>query len=366
MDIVSLTRKLVSINSENPPGNEKEIAKYIYDFLRDAKIHTELIRINGNRYNVVGYMGKGDGLMFNGHMDTVPAGNLDNWKYDPFKGKIEGKKLYGLGTTDMKSGVAAMMAAAKKMSKHTFKRKLLIAFVADEEAGMTGSNFLIGKRKDLLKDVKYGVVGEPRELDVGIGNKGSVDFKVKFFGKAAHGSRPEYGDNAISKAAKFIKEAEKLPKTFKIKDPMLGKGTINIGTIKGGSKVNVVPDYCEVEIDRRIVPGETPAMALRQIKDAIKKAKVKAKVKVTAARLPLMLKKDSKIVKILKDVTNGELLVSTGYNESELYYRKAGIECAVCGPGKGPLCHVANEYVEIPKLRKAVKIYEEIIKRWCC
>jgi succinyl-diaminopimelate desuccinylase len=366
MDVVGLTKKLVSINSENPPGNEKDISKFIYDYLRDLKIPSELIRIEGKRYNVVGYIGKGNGLMFNGHTDTVPAGNLDNWKYDPFKGKIVGKRVYGLGTSDMKSGVAAMMIATKNMRKRAFKRKLLLTFVADEEVSQRGSKFLIEKKKNLLKDVKYGIVGEPREMNVGIGNKGIAMFKIKFFGKAAHGSMPELGDNAIYKATKFVQEVERLPRKFRVKDNMLGKGTINVGKISGGTKINVVPDYCEVEIDRRIVPGETARMALNQLKTAMKKAKVKGKIELADSAPPLKIDKNSKIVRLVKDVTKGRFMVTTGYNESELYSRKAGIECVVSGPGRDDQCHVANEHAEIPKLRKGVKCYEEIIRRWCC
>jgi len=365
MNEVELTQELVKINSENPPGNEKEIAKFVYDYLDDLKIPTELMKIEGNRFNVVGVLGKENGLMLNGHLDTVPAGDLKNWKYDPFSGKIANGKLYGRGTSDMKGGVASMLAAVKNLTKEKFKRKLLLAFVADEEVGFKGSMYLIKKRKSLLSDIKYGVVGEPREMNIGIANKGIVEVRVNFFGKSAHGSKPWLGDNAILKTSKFIQKLDRLSKNLKIKDSLLGKGTINVGIMKGGTKVNVVPDFCEIEIDRRIVPKETPQMVLNQIKSLAKEFGNKVKVEIIEGRLPLKISKDSEIVRILQQITKSKLVTSTGYNESELYYRNCGIECVACGPGTSDAAHVANEFIKISNLKKGTIIYENLIRKWC-
>jgi len=365
MNEVELTQELVRINSENPPGNEKQIAKFVYDYLNDLKIPTELIKIEGNRFNVVGVLGKGNGLMLNGHLDTVPAGNLKNWKYDPFSGKIVDGKLFGRGTSDMKGGVAAMLAAVKDLARKKFKRKLLLTFVADEEVGQGGSIYLIKYRKILLKDIKYGVVGEPREMNIGIANKGVIDFIVKFFGKSAHGSRPWLGDNAILKASKFIQKLNKLSENLKIKDSLLGKGTINVGIVKGGTKINMVPDFCEIEIDRRIVPGETPQMALNQIKSLAKESGDKVKIEMARTMLPLKISKNSEIVKLLRQIAKSKLDISTGYNESELYYRNCGIECVACGPGTSDASHTANEFIKISNLKKGTIVYKNLIRKWC-
>lgn len=365
MNEVELTQELIRINSENPPGNEKEIAKFIYDYLDDLKIPTELIKMEGNRFNVVGVLGKENGLMLNGHLDTVPAGDLKNWKYDPFSGKIVDDKLYGRGTSDMKGAIAAMLVAIKTLAREKFKRKLLLTFVADEEVGQNGSIYLIKYRKNLLKDINYGVVGEPREMNIGIANKGTIDFRVKFFGKSAHGSRPWLGDNAILKASKFIQKLNELSKNLKIKDPLLGKGSINVGIIKGGTKINVVPDFCEIEIDRRIVPRETPQMALNQIKNLAKEFGDKVKIEMARSRSPLKMSKNSEIVKLLRQIAKSKLVIATGYNESELYYRNCGIECVACGPGTAECSHTTNEFIKISNLKKGTIIYENLIKKWC-
>ena len=151
MNEIELTQQLVGINSENPPGNEKKIAKYIRDFLNDLKIKSELIEFEKNRCDVIASIGKGKGLMLNGHMDTVPAGDLKKWKYDPFEGKVVNGKLYGRGSSDMKGGLAAVLIAVKNLSRENFKRKLLLTFVADEEVAMKGSDYLIKNRRNIFK-----------------------------------------------------------------------------------------------------------------------------------------------------------------------------------------------------------------------
>lgn len=365
MNEIELTQELVRINSENPPGNEREIAKYIKDFLDDLKIFVELIEFDKNRFDVVASIGTGKGLMFNGHMDTVPVG--ENWRYDPFEGRIADGKIYGRGASDMKGGIASILSAVKNLSKENIKRKLLLVFVADEEVALKGSEYLIRSKKEIFQDVKYGIVGECTNLMIRIAQKGIVHLKVGFKGKSAHGSKPELGDNAIYKAADFIQEIRKLIEQLKKRrNIVLGSGTINIGTISGGTKINVVPDFCDVEIDRRIIPGETPDYAIKQIKKILKKLKLKADIKLVAdSRLPMQLNKNLELIKILRGITKTRLLGESGYTEAELFYRDARVPCVSCGPGISELAHVANEYIPIKNLQRATKIYEKLIRKVC-
>jgi len=365
MNEIELTQELIRINSENPPGNEGEVAKFIKDFLEDLKISTELIEFEKNRIDVVASIGSGKGMMLNGHMDTVPIGS--NWTFDPLGGKIANGKIYGRGASDMKGGIACILAAVKNLSKENFKRKLLLTFVADEEVALKGSEYLIKNRRAIFKDIKYGIIGECTDLRARIAQKGIVHVKVKFKGKAAHGSKPELGDNAIYKAADFIQELRKLIERLKNKkNPLLGSGTINVGTINGGTKINVVPDFCNIEVDRRIIPGETPNYAIKQIRKILKKLKLKADIELeTNSRLPMQLNKNLELVRILKSVTKTKLVGESGYTEAELFYRDAGVPCISFGPGISELAHTANEYIPIKNLQKATKIYEEIIRKVC-
>jgi len=364
MNEIELTQELVRINSENPPGNEGTIAKYIKDFLDDLKIPADIIEFEKNRFDIVASIGDGKGLMFNGHMDTVPAGG--NWKYNPFDARIIGEKLYGRGSSDMKGGLAAVLTAVKNLSKEKFKRKLLLTFVADEESLAKGSIFLIKNRREALNDVNYGIMAECTDLNARIAQKGIIKIKVKFKGKAAHGSKPELGDNAIYKAAEFIQEVRKLIEQLKKRrNVLLGSGTINVGTINGGTKVNVVPDFCDMEIDRRIIPGENPKIAVNQLRNILKKLKLKAEIEVSKSRLPMQLNKNLELIRILQSITKTKFIGESGYTEAELFYRDAGIPCFSFGPGMSDQAHVTDEYIPIKNLQKATNIYEQLIRRVC-
>jgi len=365
MDEVKLTQELVRINSENPPGNEKEIAKFIRDYLDDLKIPVKLIKFDRNRFNVIASLGKGDGLMLAGHTDTVPTGDPKNWKFNPFGGKIVDDKIYGRGSTDMKSGLAAILTAVKKFKKEKFKKRLALAFVGDEEVAMTGTKYLIKNKKDFLKDIKYGVMAESTNMKLRIAQKGITMIKLRFRGKAAHGSWPAGGVNAILKASDFIQQTKLLSKKLKKKkDLLLSSGTINVGKISGGVKVNMVPDYCEVEIDRRLIPGETPQIAIKQYKNILKKLKLKAEIEfLNEPRLSMKISKKSKIVKMIQSIIKTNAVGQLGYTESELFFRECDIDFVSCGPGK--FAHITNEYVKISQIKKAVKLYENLIKRWC-
>ena len=360
-----MTQELVRINSENPPGNEKETAKYIYDFLDDLKFPVELVKFGKNRFNVVISIGERNGLMLNSHMDTVPIGRLENWKYDPFSGKIVNGKIYGRGSCDSKCNVAVILSAMEKFAKERFNRKLLITLVGDEEVGFAGSNYLIDKREDLFKDVKYGVISDS-DLDINVAQKGVIHLKLIFKGKAAHGSLPKLGSNAITKATKFIQEVNRLSnKLTAKKDPVLGRGTINIGTISGGTKVNIVPDYCVVGLDRRLTYGESPSYAINQLNDILKRLQLTAKIEFDhEPRSAVKIPENSEIVKVLKDIGNLKIGKMSGYTEMELYYRKLGIECVALGAGNNT-AHALNEYVKISDLKKGGYVFENLIKRWC-
>jgi acetylornithine deacetylase/succinyl-diaminopimelate desuccinylase family protein len=365
---VELVKKLISINSENPPGNEREIAFFIRDFLDDLDVETRLIKFGKNRYNLIASIGKGNGLMLNGHMDTVPIGNVENWKFNPF-GEIKNGKLYGRGAADMKGSLACMLTALQNLlkDKTEFKRRLLLVFVGDEEVRFAGSEFLIKNYRDVFKNVKYGIVAEPTNFSIIIAQKGIADIKIRIRGKAAHGSKPELGDNAIYKACDLIQELRKLSKILKEKkDPLLGSGTINVGKIEGGTKANVVPDYCEVEIDRRIIPEETPELAKKQIEKILRKLNIRGKVELLQSKLPMKVSDASLIVKIVKEITGAKTKGEAFYTEAELYYRKCGIETVVFGPGNSNLAHAVNEYIKISDLRKGSALFERIIRRFCC
>ncbi len=368
MDEVELTQELVRINSENPPGNEREVAKFVHDYLQGIGMQSDIVEVSQSRFDVIAELGKGEGMMFNGHIDTVPVGDANNWKHDPFGGKVVGGKLYGRGSSDMKGGVASIIAAVQKTTKEDLKKRIVLTFVADEEEGQRGSDYIVKNMKGFLHGVRYGVFAESTSMEITYAQKGFAHVKVKFRGKAAHGSTPERGVNAIEKAGRFIGNMQKLKAELrKTRDPDLGSGTINIGRISGGTKVNIVPDYCEVEVDRRLVPGESPKSALAQLRKIAGRSKAGGEVELlNEPRFPMKMDKDSDFIVLLRKLSDGSKLnAATGYMEGELFKTGAGIECVSVGPGLHEQAHVVDEFVPVKNLRAATKLYEGIIRKWC-
>lgn len=365
MDVASLTKELISIDSQNPPGKEREIAGYISDFLEDTGLRSEMLSFGDGRYNVVADFGRGDGLAIGGHTDTIPIGNTDTWKRNPF-GEISKGEVYGIGASDMKGGVACALSAVSSLEYDKAKRKVVLLFVGDEEVAFGGSDWILHNRRDLLDGVKYGIMGEPTYNDIAVAQKGIYPTKFKLYGKPAHGSKPWLGKNSIMMAKNLLDGLQKLGNSLEDrKDELLGHGTINVGKISGGIKVNVVPEYCEIEVDRRLIPSETFESVASQYQEIISKIDGKVEIELMYnPRMPMGIHEDSEIVKMLRDLTGAKSVGKTGYTECEMYHRELGIDFVSFGPGNSSQAHTIDEFVEIKKLEECATAYRNIIGRW--
>jgi acetylornithine deacetylase/succinyl-diaminopimelate desuccinylase-like protein len=254
-EIVLLTRELIKIPSyAEIEDGERRVAEYLDNFFRDNGLSPE-IREVGSGVNIIVSLGDIDNnspsLMFNGHLDTVP---VDNMTIPPFEPEMREGKIYGRGSCDMKGGLASMAVSlvALKRADVKLKGRLVFTGVSAEEAGSWGTREIItsGSLTDCV------IVGEPTNLEIVSASKGIILAIIDVMGKAAHGSSPELGINAIYKAMKLIQKVQdELPKLFqKKRHPVLGSPTFNLGTIRGGERFNIVPDKCNLVFDRRMIP----------------------------------------------------------------------------------------------------------------
>lgn len=252
MDVVSLTRELLSFNNINPPGNEEEIARFVGALLSGHGFHTAYYRFGDNRLHLIAEFGlsdKRDPIVLSGHFDTVPLGN-NKWSVDPFAGQINEGKIWGRGSSDMKGGLAAMIIASIKTCETAPPEGgIRIIFSAAEELGCIGIEQLAMSLKNPGKASAV-IVGEPTSNHPFIGHKGALYLNAVTYGKTAHSSMPELGDNAIYKAARSILKAKDFNFETEI-DPLLGFPTINVGKMSGGLNINSVPDHAEFSIDIR-------------------------------------------------------------------------------------------------------------------
>ena len=327
MDVVTLLKELIAIESHT---DGRPIIDYVTEILADLGA---LLSVHGKKRSpaLLAEFGKG-GIVFSGHLDTVVMGE---WDFN--QGEICDGNLYGRGSSDMKAGCAAMIAAAEALKDDIC---FAIAFTTDEEKTMYGAEQLA--KTTPLKTAPMIVVGEPTGLKVGTGEKGVLWLKATIKGKPSHGSMPWIGENAIVDMVHHLNGV--IPYTEK-------EGiTVNIGLIKGGTQINVTADRCVAELDVRYPPTMT-------------KDEVKATIeKMTGLPLeeeyhlsPITIDAETPAVKTLIDLSLG---VCTCYYATEAI-KFTPTPTVILGPGERELAHQKNEYVEIAQVKKAVDIYTQ-------
>lgn len=371
IDVVSLTRKLLSFNTINPPGREHHCATYVGNVLEHGGFKVDYYQYAHQRTSLVARIeGKNKKLplCFAGHLDTVPLG-AQPWKKDPFNGEIDADKIYGRGSSDMKGGIAAIISAALKLSDNIKKSSagLTLVIVAGEETGCHGSSYLAGL-DDALGKAGALIVGEPTANYPFIGNKATLWIEAVTSGVAAHGATPEKGVNAIYKAADVVLKLERFD--FGVPaHPYLGKPTLNVGTISGGLNFNSVPDKTSIGIDIRTVPGLTGREILEKLKtylgpevelkpvmdiDGIVSDPEDDWIQQVFRIMERFLKQPPK-PRAIKGFTDASVLTPAFGNPPTI----------ILGPGEPMMAHSTDEFCYIYKIEEAVDAYTEIIKAWC-
>jgi succinyl-diaminopimelate desuccinylase len=364
--LIKLTQKLIQINSENPPGNETKIAKFVKDYLDNLGLKTKIYEFKKKRANVVAFLeGKNRkySLLLTPHLDTVPAGR--GWQKNPFSGKIYQDKIYGLGATDCKGNLACSLETIKSIveDRVVLDYNLVFAATADEESGSSFGLIPLLEKGIIRPDVA--VVLDSDDFNVIITQKGLIHLKVKIQGKRAHGAYPWRGINAIDIAINILKELKTHKFIYK-NNPYLKPPTLNIGTIKGGDKVNVVADWCEFELDIRFLPGMSAKAILGDIKRTIQKYTSHFKLEMQGLQKPYGIDRNHSLVKYLIQAAE-KLKISTRVKGSEgattiAFFQDKKIPAVAFGFGSSGCAHIADEYVKIENLYKGTQALEEFIK----
>lgn len=376
MGVVDIAKELIKFKTENPPGNELACAKFIKDLLEKSGIESEVQPFVGERGNAIGRIGPSSpGLLLEGHIDVVSAGDLSLWNTDPFVGVVKDGRLYGRGSADMKGACACMVQAALNLRGEKFRRRLTLAFTAGEEVDFLGAFALVDSGKVSDSASTYAIVGEPTLMKVVIGHKMGTRVRVTFFGKSSHGSKPELGINAIEKATRFISSLDEVRDALaRNKHPFLDKGTVSVNIINGGVKSNVVPETCTVVMDCRRVPGQSTDYLLGLLNNLISKLKAEDRdfsCKVELAEpsrkyysLPFLeIGSDHEFVRSLTKL--GADIGYVPYGTEAPVYASVGIPSVVFGPGSIDQAHTANEFIDISELEKGVGLYERAIRAHC-
>ena len=377
-DTIALLEGLVKIDSVNPslvPGaaGEAEIADYVADFLRSAGLDFRLDEVKPGRVNAVGVLRGGGGgptLMLNGHTDTV---GIDYMEIDPLDPVVKEGRMYGRGTFDMKGGLAAILSATKAVADSGVELKgdLVVAAVCDEEYASIGTESVVEQvRADAA------IVGEPTELQVLVAHKGFAWVDIETRGVAAHGSAWQVGVDAIAKMGKVQVGLERLQDEVLMKKShrLVGPPSVHSSIIGGGRELSTYPDRCKLQIERRLIPGETREDVDAELEGLLGSIgdidpEFDGDYEVKFFRGPMEVSPEEEICSILSECSEevrGEkphFVGGSGWMDTQIIWGR-GTPAVAFGPvGSG--AHAAVEYVEVDSVVDAARILEKVIHRFC-
>ena len=393
--LMELCRGMIRIPSENPPGHVEEMASFLMKFLKAHGIPYEVVRPVPERPCILARIGNPDGkrILFNGHMDVVPAGDREKWDVDPYGGEIYEGKIHGRGASDMKCGLGAVLysMALLKESGAALSGEMALMIVPDEETGGeygTGWLFEHGYGK-----ADWGIVAEPTGYDnIEVGQKGQVNLDVIASGRSAHGRlSPDVGENAIDRLIRFLPELYALRELHGIYDGEVGpvmefskeiiKGiqkvpgvetvmdhvTVNLGTITGGSKRNMVADSARAEVDIRVPIGVAARTVTDKIQQIVRETEIPGiSVEIHGARTGNYVSvKDSIVLaanRCAREVMGIDLIKAYQWASSDTrYFREAGISTIQYGPSNTEGIHTYNETANVEDVVRAAKMYTGIV-----
>ena len=369
--MVADLQEMIAIPSVNPFDEnsrvgfrEREMGSFYCDRMSDLGLDVGSCEVVPGRPNVWGTLkgrGEGPSLMLSGHLDTVGTENYP----DAFTPRVEDGRVYGRGSCDMKAGLAAYLEVVRHLRRTEIELSgdLILTGLADEEHHMIGSRHL-GQHGPWAD---YGIIGEPSDLTICPAHKGQVGYYIRTFGEAVHSSQPELGVNAITAMVQVIEALQAYGAELLTRQAhqLCGHGRTCPGVIRGGTIVSTVPDFCELEVDRRTLPGETKEDVLREYRDLLDQLAKSApglRYEISGPTLdisPLDVPIDSPVVRsvarayerIMRD--EGTIHAFFGGTDAP----NLGFPTLIFGPGSIAQAHSTNEYVEIDDLVTAAKVY---------
>jgi acetylornithine deacetylase len=394
-EVAELAAELVAIDSVNPElvpgsGGEAEIAQFVAEWLRRAGLEVEVEEAAPGRPNVVAVArgsGGGRSLMLNAHTDTVGVATME----DGLRPRIEDGRLYGRGSFDMKGSLAAIMLAGREAARSRRRRSrrprregaapawpglprshselrgdVIVSAVVDEELGSVGTEALVRKwRADAA------IVTEPTSMHVSVAHKGFVAFEVETWGRAAHGSRPDLGVDAIAKMGHVLVWIQAVDRSLRSRPGhrLLGSGSVHASLIAGGQEYSSYPERCTLQGERRTVPGETVAQVEQELRSIIAQLSTddpqfEGSFRTVFSRQPYEIDEGEPIVELVRrHAGDAEIAGETFWTDAALI-AAAGIPTVLFGPG-GEGAHAAVEWVDLEQLQRCVEIYTAVALEFC-
>jgi acetylornithine deacetylase/succinyl-diaminopimelate desuccinylase-like protein len=370
-DVFDLHRALVRIPSVNPAGDpgttetgERRMAEYLAERLQACgAAEITLTEVLPDRPNLLARFpsdrpGK-PRLLFAPHTDTVSVAGMT---VDPFAAERRGDRIFGRGSCDTKGTVAAMLCAFAELRDELPKlgHEIWFAGLMGEEAGNEGAHSLAASGFTAA----FAVVGEPTLCDVVHAHKGATWLQLTTRGRAAHGAHPDRGVSAIYKMADVIRcVRDELIAEFALQpDSILGPASANLGLVRGGSKINIVPDLCTAELDLRTIPAQRRPGFVAEISDRLSRACPDLEVELLRTSPPLYTSPDHPLVRALVTAGSGRPVGAAYFTDGSVLAEEAGIPCVAAGPGDIAQAHTADEWIEADELPRGVAFYRKFLE----
>lgn len=361
------------VKMETINGNEKIVAKYIQNKLKQVNISTELIQYADNRSNLVATIKKGNSdkvLGLTGHMDVVDPGDTSDWKYPPFSAIIEGNKLYGRGSTDMKSGLMAMVIAMIELQEEQkeFNGTIKLLATVGEEVGELGAEQLTNL--GYVDDLDGLIVGEPSNYNLVYTHMGSINYTVTSEGKEAHSSMPQEGYNALNHLIDFSyhinQKMDEISSNYVNEE--LGLTIHNITIMNGGKQVNSIPNFASLQGNIRSIPEFSNDDIIKVLQDTVdelnKNQPYKLNLTIDYNKLSVKANKQSELIEVIQQQFDEPLpLIGIGATTDTAEFIKSSnsFDFVVFGPGESTLPHQVNEYVDIDNYLDMIDKYKQIM-----
>ena len=369
---IALLKEILAIPSVNGADNEGAVAEFIANYLKEKHIDAFVQQIDETHANIIAKLeGKSsETVVWNGHLDTVPYGSTEEWNTDPSIPVEKNGRIYARGASDMKSGLAAMVYLLGEIGESGEKPEQTILFLGtcDEEKSSLGAEKILEEID--LSSGSLLLIGEPTGCKLGVAQKGCIWAQLNISGKTSHGAYPEEGYNAVEYGMKIVCRIKKWVTEYEHR--VLGTATAQVTMIQGGIAPNMTPDFAEILLDIRTVPGISAEDVEKKIKKICREeveetnGEVKFEVRIKNARRAIEIAEEERWLKEFKAYLkqNGAETEEIGINyftdASILTKKESEIPVLLFGPGEPRLAHKPNEFVELEKYEKYIEILGEI------
>jgi succinyl-diaminopimelate desuccinylase len=393
MEQAGLLKKLIQIDSQNPPGNTEKIIAFIKQYLGDLRVKSRIFEFKKGYLNLVceiKSLNSRKKILLTPHIDTVPV--TGKWRFPPLSGEIAGDKIFGRGASDCKINVAACLELIRLLRTGKIlldNLDLVFAFCCDEEAGSYWGTIPLVKK---LKNIDYGLVLDSDEFDIITAQKGLLHLRVELVGKEAHGAYPERGINAVEKGVGILKEImdqaflEEPGKTddltlMSLRDdfkrttvngfsyrrhPLLKKPTLNVGRFGGGDRVNVVAGEAYFELDFRYLPGMRKEDIIATVERLIRKYKIPYRLKILAWQDAIEVEKDLISLVTLKKILKKHKIaprLKASFGATVInFLQDRNIKSFAFGFGSSGTAHTKNEYARLSQLKKGAVVLLDYVR----